>query len=54
MKIFLLLFTFLFIQNVKSQNVERSNPIQQKVYEYEKIQVKLEFPGGMANFYKFI
>ncbi|PXY38750.1 hypothetical protein DMB65_21285 [Flavobacterium cheongpyeongense] len=54
MKKYLLFFTFLFIQNVKSQNVEQSNPIQQKVYEYEKIQVKPEFPGGMENFYKFI
>jgi protein TonB len=54
MKKYLLFFTFLFIQNVKSQNLEQSNPIQQKVYEYEKIQVKPEFPGGMENFYKFI
>lgn len=54
MKKYLLFLTFLFIQNVKSQNVEQLNPIQQKVYEYEEIQVKPEFPGGMEKFYKFI
>jgi hypothetical protein len=54
MKKYLLFLTILFIQNVKSQNVGQSNPIQQKVYEYEEIQVKPEFPGGMEKFYKFI
>lgn len=54
MKKYLLFLTFLFIQNVKSQNVEQLNTIQQKVYKYEEIQVKPEFPGGMEKFYKFI
>ncbi|HEU4790161.1 MAG TPA: energy transducer TonB [Flavobacterium sp.] len=54
MKKYLIFLTFLFIQNVKSQNAEQSNPIHQKVYEYEDIQVKPKFPGGMEKFYKFI
>jgi hypothetical protein len=54
MKKYLLFLTVAFIQNVKSQNVVKLNSIQEKVYEYEEIQVKPEFPGGMEKFYKFI
>jgi len=54
MKKYLLFCTFLFIQNAKSQNVEQSNSIQQKVYEFGEIQVKPEFPGGMEKFYQFV
>jgi hypothetical protein len=54
MKKYLLFCTFLFIQNAKSQNVEQSNSIQQKVHEFGEIQVKPEFPGGMEKFYQFV
>lgn len=54
MKKHLLFLSILFIQNVNSQNVEKLSPVQQRVYEYEEIQVKPKFPGGMEKFYKFI
>jgi hypothetical protein len=53
-KLFLLLFFGFFIQKANSQNIEQLSPIQEKLYEFETVQVKPEFIGGKNKFLEYI
>ena len=53
-KLLLLLFFCFFAQKSTSQNIDQLSPTQQKLYDFEKVQVKPEFTGGKNKFLKYI
>jgi len=54
MKNFILLILICIAQNVHSQTVESASKADDYIFSYEEVQVKPEFPGGVAKLYSFI
>lgn len=53
-KLLFFLFFIFFAQRSSSQATEPLSPIQQKLYDFETVQVKPEFTGGKDKFSAYI
>lgn len=54
MKNFILLLLICIAQNVRSQTTESPNNAEDFIFSYQDVQVKPEFPGGIAKLYGFV